>query len=200
MFSACEKLTSADPIKDWNTESVEKMNYMFVNCSSLKSADLKAWDLPNINAMESMFNGTPVKNPFEDVFPMACPREGSFEGWCRGSAEITVERRRENVTVEKRRESINVLVKLNIPEKAKRSSTFGKRCRANMAVPIGIYDMEGNELLGVTKARTDMGYAGYISFEIGKTVLMNDFNTDRFEPNGKGIRFYMDFDDAAKAD
>jgi hypothetical protein len=98
---------------------------------------------------------------FTTFFALQCPEEGSFVGWkkCRN----------------------NVIVKLLIPEDAKRSSATSRKCRASKAVVL--------EVIGAEKALSR--YDGTFVYEVGKEVVANGFDDDRWNECSNGIHFFM---------
>ena len=54
MFSKCRALTSLD-LKNFNTQNVTDMSWMFYNCTALTSLDLKNFNTQNVTDMSSMF-------------------------------------------------------------------------------------------------------------------------------------------------
>lgn len=121
---------------------------------------------------------------------MACPTEGSFIGWkkCRwfrkhcktdgsGTCETSVD---------------YVIVKLLIPEDAKRSSGTGKKCRCDRAYVLDIQDFEGNTI--PDSAHVYSIYDPTFEYKIGALVLpkRDNFCRDRFQECASGIHFYID--------
>ena len=53
MFCKCYKFEGIG-LKDWNTENVKFMPWMFSNCYKLKE-DLSNWDVSEVKDMQSMF-------------------------------------------------------------------------------------------------------------------------------------------------
>lgn len=104
---------------------------------------------------------------------MKCPSEGSFIAWkvCRYNKK-------------------KVIVKLLIPEDAKRTSFTTLKCRADKAVVLEIQDANGNKL-NVKKARS-MHDKSFV-YEVGKTVTPKyKFNEARYEECTSGIHFFVD--------
>lgn len=131
-----------------------------------------------------------AKIPF---IPMACPDTGPFIGWKKCS--ITVEDysddiiptqfRRYNGHVIKR-----VIVKLLIPEDAKRSSGFSRKCRCDKAVVLEIQTIDGNPLDDNIAAYSI--YDPSFKYVKGETVVPKEpFCEDRFEECASGIHFYI---------
>ena len=55
MFNNCSNLTSLD-LKNFNTSNVTQMDSMFANCESLTSLDVSSFDTSNVLYMSDMFN------------------------------------------------------------------------------------------------------------------------------------------------
>ena len=115
---------------------------------------------------------------FEDcIIPMACPSDGAFIGWKKalGCGEA-------------------VLVKLLIPEDAKRSSATGRKCRCNKAKVIEILSMKDNKELKCAVSEHDDSFI-YIK---GEVVCEPNFCEDRFTECAEGIHFFIDRTEAEK--
>ena len=129
----------------------------------LKDANLNDAKLTNANL-------TDAKN-FPNI-PMACPSEGSFIGW---------------------KHAGNYIIKLEIPEDAKRSSGNGIQCRCNKATVLAIENKDGTSA-DVTEVCSD--YDSDFIYKVGETVIVDDFDDNRFNECVPGIHFYMDRDSA----
>ena len=113
-----------------------------------------------------------------ECISFACPAEGSFVAWkaCRD----------------------NTICKILIPEDAKRSSAFGRKCRASKFKVLEIYhvDLDTN-VIGVTDREfaTSMFNPDWI-YERGKTYEEPNFVNDRFKECTVGLHFFMNKQDA----
>lgn len=172
-FKNCRSITDISPLSKWNVISAMNVKEMFGNCSALSDASpIRSWTTAYPILTDDMFNGASVKeNPLGDTVPMACPREGKFIGWkkCRNGN----------------------IVKLLIPEDAKRSSAFRKKCRCDKAVVLGIWDHEGKEI-EQAESYCDPSFV----YNKGETVNVPDFDTNRFAECAPGIHFFMERKDA----
>jgi hypothetical protein len=104
---------------------------------------------------------------------MACPSDGGFIGWkkCQNG----------------------LIVKLFIPEDAKRSSGIGRKCRCDKAVVLEIQNTDG------TKADVDIAFSLYninFVYRVGETVTVDNFCEDRFQECATGIHFFIDRQEA----
>ena len=136
--------------------------------ADLTSADLKDAYLNDADLYNA--NLTYVKN-FPNI-PMACPDSGSFIGW---------------------KHARNHIVKLEIPEDAKRSSGTGEKCRCNKATVLAIENKDGTSA-DVTEVCSD--YDKNFIYKVGETVIVDDLDDNRFNECAPGIHFYMDRDSA----
>ena len=107
--------------------------------------------------------------------PIACPSDGSFIGW---------------------KKIKGCLVKLLIPEDAKRSSATTNKCRCDKAKVLEITSMETNEHL-VEIINTNTEYAPCV-YKIGEMVYPDSFNDDRWNECSHGIHFFINRQEAVE--
>jgi hypothetical protein len=74
-----------------------------------------------------------------------------------------------------------VIVKLRIPEEAKRSSAFGRKCRAEYADVL--------EVIGAEVAISN--HDGMTKYEVGARVMPDSFSDDWMEECAPGIHFFL---------
>ncbi len=103
---------------------------------------------------------------------MQCPSDGAFVAWKKASGYI---------------------VKLEIPEDALRSSSTTRKCRANKAKVLGIYNDE-KILLEVQKVFSN--WDKRFAYKVGEMVYAHDFDENRWEDCAPGIHFFITFDEA----
>lgn len=116
---------------------------------------------------------TEVENPYS---PLACPATGSFIGWKCAVDES----------------NHYVLIKLEIPEDAKRTSGFGsKKCRCDKAKVLEIRNFTG-ELKEAAHSIYDFTFV----YKVGEEVFVKDFCDDRMLICTRGIHFFMEREDA----
>lgn len=99
---------------------------------------------------------------------VACPTDGSFIGWKKASGYV---------------------VKLQIPENARRSSAGGEKCRCDKAYVVEIQNADG------TKADIDTIHSNHDAnfvYTVGATVEVSDFDGDRWNECTPGIHFFID--------
>ena len=132
--------------------------------TDLKGADLKGADLKGAHLIEA-------KN-IPDGLPMACPTEGSFIAW--------------------KKVECHYLVKLEIPEDAKRSSATSKKCRCDKAKVLEIIDMNTGENIDEV---VNTNYT-LCTYTVGEMVYPDWFDDNRWRECSNGIHFFVDREDA----
>ena len=122
-------------------------------------ANLRGADLSGANIEEE------IKNKF---FPLACPESGSFIGWKKVGGGL--------------------IVKLEIPDDAKRSSAYGRKCRADKALVLRIENQDGSISYNDTAySCRDISF----EYEVGKIVTVSNFDEDRWNECSTGIHFFI---------
>ena len=133
----------------------------------LSGAVLTGADLTGADLIGADLTG--AKNP---NIPMACPTNGSFIGW------------KKAIHPEDKRK---LLVKLLIPDDARRSSATTNKCRCDKAQVLEITDLEGNAF-EVACSNQDNEFV----YKVDETVKVDDFCADRFQECAAGIHFFVD--------
>ena len=134
--------------------------------ANLYDADLRDADLRGANLYDADLRGADLccaKGCY-----LSCPTEGSFIGWKKASGHI---------------------VKLRIPEDARRSSATGHKCRCDKAYVMEIQNMDG------TKATEDTVRSDHdknFVYTVGATVEVPDFDDNRWNECAPGIHFFID--------
>ena len=157
-----------------------------LNGANLRSADLRGAnlygaDLRGADLYEAHLNGANLcsadlrgaKNiPF---IPLVCPSSGSFIGWKKAVSQASY--------------IDEVIVKLLIPEDAKRSSSTSDKCRCDKAIVLAIESLDGAPLNDITAlSRFDTSFI----YEVGEQVSVPDFDDYRWDECSKGIHFFID--------
>ena len=134
--------------------------------ANLYGADLRGADLRGANLYGADLRGANLRDA-KGCY-LSCPTEGSFIGWKKASGHI---------------------VKLRIPEDARRSSATGHKCRCDKAYVMEIQNMDG------TKATEDTVRADHdknFVYTVGATVEVPDFDDNRWSECAPGIHFFID--------
>ena len=139
--------------------------------ANLRDANLRDADLRGANLCDADLRGANLRGAnLRDAKGcyLSCPTEGSFIGWKKASGHI---------------------VKLRIPEDARRSSATGHKCRCDKAYVMEIQDMDG------TKATEDTVRSDHdknFVYTVGATVEVPDFDDNRWSECAPGIHFFID--------
>ena len=134
--------------------------------ADLRGANLREANLYGANLREANLYGADLREAIGTY--MACPTDGSFIGWKKASEYI---------------------VKLQIPEDARRSSAGGEKCRCDKAYVVEIQNADG------TKADIETIHSTHDAnfvYTVGATVEVSDFDGDRWNECAPGIHFFID--------
>lgn len=161
--------------------------------ADLRWADLRGADLCGVNLYEADLNGADLyganlceanlrradlrraKNiPY---IPLACPSDGAFIGWKKARCEDG-----------------DIIVKLEIPEDARRLSATGMKCRCDKALVLEIQNEYGNTMPLTTVAHSI--HDPQFEYRVGETVSVENFDTNRFNECSTGIHFFINRQDA----
>ena len=132
---------------------------------NLRGADLSGADLSNAN-----LSGASMDQMIWDIhtvfYPLQCPDSGSYIGYKKASG---------------------LVVELEIPADARRSSATSRKCRASKAKVLSITDINGNPAGGQVKSNYDPDFV----YTIGETVEVSDFDDDRWNECSTGIHHFI---------
>ena len=137
-----------------------------LRCANLYGADLSGANLLDANLSGANLSGANLSGA-RGLY-LACPSEGSFIGWKKASRYI---------------------VKLRIPEDARRSSATGDKCRCDKAFVVEIQNIDGSKAdVDTVKSNYDSNFA-YVA---GAKVEVNNFDDNRWNECAPGIHFFID--------
>ena len=144
-----------------------------LQCANLGWADLRNCvfydtDLRDCNFMYANFRGS----EYVPYIPLECPSDGAFIGWKKVN---------------------DVLIKLEIPEDARRSSATTKKCRCDKAKVLGFYDLNSNEL-NIDKIINHT--YNTCEYRKGEMVYPDYFDENRWYECSHGIHFFINKQDA----
>ena len=154
------------------------LSYANLRGACLRGADLSYINLRHADLYDADLSYADLSHAdlsyAEEVpyIPMVCPEEGDFIGWKKAGDKI---------------------VKLRIPEDALRSSATTRKCRCNKAEVIEIYNIDGT----IADERiVSSDYDSSFTYEVGKTVEVQDFDTNRWDECTRGIHFFINRQEA----
>ena len=128
--------------------------------ANLSGADLSGADLSGADLSGADLSGV--------ISPLSCPDTGAFIG-CKKARG-------------------GVIVKLQITDDAKRSSSTGRKCRCSKAVVLGIENMDGTPHPDIqVSSQRDSSFI----YRVGETVEVPGFDENRWNECSTGIHFFI---------
>ena len=136
-------------------------------------ADLRGADLRGADLRDADLSGANLRDAKEIPYvPLACPSDGAFIGWKKVHGK---------------------LVKLQIPEDARRCSATTQKCRCDKALVLAITDKDGsNPIEEIENTAQDH----HVTYKVGELVLPDSFDEDRWNECSHGIHFFINKQDA----
>ena len=104
--------------------------------------------------------------------PFACPSDGAFIGWKKVSGN---------------------LIKLEIPEDARRCSATSRKCRCDKAKVLSVWNMILEEEVSSVVNRA---YGHDTLYKVGEMVYPDGFDDNRWNECSNGIHFFINKQDA----
>ena len=151
--------------------------------ANLKGAYLKGAYLYGVNLEWANLKGAYLKGAnleganlkgAKDIpyIPLNCPSEGSFIGW---------------------KKVCGNLIKLEIPEDAKRLSSVSMKCRCDKARVLSVWNMRLEEEVSEV---VNHAYNQNTLYKVGEMVYPDSFDEDRWNECSHGIHFFINKQDA----
>ena len=138
--------------------------------ANLSNANLRGANLSCANLSNANLSGASMDQMIWDIhtvfYPLQCPDSGSYIGYKKASG---------------------LVVELEIPADARRSSATSRKCRASKAKVLSITDINGNPAGGQVKSNYDPDFV----YTIGETVEVSDFDDDRWNECSTGIHHFI---------
>ena len=136
--------------------------------ANLSRADLTGADLTGADLSRADLTGADLSRANNVNYPIACPEKGSFTAFKKVRNDIVVE--------------------LEIPADALRSSASSRKCRCSHAKVISFTNLDGSP------ADVDVAYSQHDSsfaYRVGETVKVDDFDANRWNECAPGIHFFI---------
>ena len=171
-------LSNAD-LRDANLSNANLRGANLSN-ADLRNADLRGANLSNADLFGANLRGANLSNAdlcgasidqmmwniYTVFYPLQCPESGSYIGYKKASG---------------------LVVELEIPADARRSSATSRKCRASKAKVLSITDINGNPAGGQVKSNYDPNFV----YAIGETVEVTDFDDNRWNECSTGIHHFI---------
>ena len=144
--------------------------------ADLREADLRVANLSGANLSGANLRGakgteTSIANHCTAFFHLQCPESGAYIAYKKASG---------------------LIVKLEIPADALRSSATTRKCRASKAKVLSITDKAGNPAGDQVASDYDMAFV----YTVGETVEAKNFDTDRWNECSSGIHHFITREEA----
>ena len=135
--------------------------------ANLRGADLRGANLRGANLCGANLCG--AKNAEYAIAATRILPDGDLIGWknCNGT-----------------------IVKLRIPEAAKRSHAFGRKCRAEFVIDIGHWDKDGKALPNEHECFTDQ-HGPKTLYRYGEKIVAGSWDEDFTNECSHGIHFFI---------
>ena len=151
--------------------------------ANLSDADLYRANLTRANLSDANLYNTNLEKVILDMaylvdaknipyIPLSCPSENEFEAW--------------------KKEEGKYLVKIQIPEDAKRLSATTRECRCDKAMVLDITSLDGEEHYNEV---VNYNYTTTI-YKVGEIVYPDSFDENRWNECSNGIHFYINKEEA----
>lgn len=149
--------------------------------SNLSHAYMTGANLLNANLHKAQTYMTSLRGAKNIPYiPLACPSDGEFVAW-------------KKVVVDRKDMPDEYLIKLRVPEDARRSSATGRKCRCDKAEVLEITNIETGEPL---KSIINHVFGVNTTYTVGEIVYPDGFNENRWIECAKGIHFFINKQDA----
>lgn len=136
--------------------------------TDLSKANLFGANLLRTNLSRASLSGANLSGTENTPYiPIACPDTGAFVAWKKVN---------------------DYIVKLQIPEDAKRCSATTRKCRCDKALVLAIENKDGTDSGKTTL--TNMSYATCV-YTVGKMVYPDSWDDDRWNECSHGIHFFI---------
>ena len=139
--------------------------------ADLRGANLRGANLCGANLCDADLRGAKntdrvIWNIYTAFYPLQCPEKGAYTAF---------------------KKARDLIVELEIPADAMRSSATSRKCRASKARVISITDVRGNPAGDSVASDYDSDFV----YRVGETVEVPDFDTDRWNECAPGIHHFI---------
>ena len=141
--------------------------------ADLYGADLYGADLRSANLCGAKNIDSIIWSIYTAFYPLQCPESGSYIGYKRARG---------------------LIVELEIPADALRSSATSRKCRASKAKVLSISDTDGDP----AGEQVESDYDSSFVYVVGETVEVPDFDKNRWNECAPGIHHYITRAEALK--
>ena len=134
--------------------------------ADLSGADLRGANLSWANLRGAENTDSVIWNLYTSFYPLQCPENGSYTAYKKANG---------------------LIVELEIPADALRSSATSRKCRASKAIVLSITDIEGNPAGDSVPSDYDPDFM----YRVGETVSVDSFDANRWNECAPGIHHFI---------
>ena len=134
--------------------------------ADLSGADLSEANLSRANLSRAENTDSVIWNLYTSFYPLQCPENGSYTAYKKANG---------------------LIVELEIPADALRSSATSRKCRASKAIVLSITDIEGNPAGDSVPSDYDPDFM----YRVGETVSVDSFDANRWNECAPGIHHFI---------
>ena len=134
--------------------------------ADLSGANLSEADLSRANLRGAKNTDSVTWNIYTAFYPLQCPEKGAYTAFKKASG---------------------LIVELEIPADAMRSSATSRKCRASKAIVLSITDIEGNPAGDSVPSDYDPDFM----YRVGETVSVDSFDANRWNECAPGIHHFI---------
>lgn len=149
----------------WSEEDRANLYGANLRRADLRRADLSGADLRGANLSGANLSGADLSGDTKIRLAIVCPDTGSFIAWKAAGGYI---------------------IKMEIPEDAKRSSATTRKCRCDKAKVLEIQNKDGRKA-DVSEVTSDRGGI----YRVGEMVYPDSWDPDRWNECSHGIHFFV---------
>ena len=150
----------------WANLSGADLSWANLSGANLSGANLSEADLSGADLSGAENTDSVIWNLYTSFYPLQCPENGSYTAYKKANG---------------------LIVELEIPADALRSSATSRKCRASKARVISITDVSGNPAGDSVASDYDSNFV----YRVGEMVEVPDFNTDRWNECAPGIHHFI---------
>ena len=132
----------------------------------LRGADLREANLRGADLCDAKNTDRVIWNIYTAFYPLQCPEKGAYTAF---------------------KKARDLIVELEIPADAMRSSATSRKCRASKARVISITDVRGKPAGDSVASDYDSNFV----YRVGEMVEVPDFDTDRWNECAPGIHHFI---------
>ena len=153
---------------DLSGANLSGANLIWANLSGadLSGADLRGANLSGADLSGAENTDSVTWNIHTAFYPLQCPERGAYTAF---------------------KKAHGLIIELEIPADAMRSSATSRKCRASKARVISITDVSGNPAGDSVASDYDSNFV----YRVGEMVEVPDFDTDRWNECAPGIHHFI---------